>query len=111
MTTDLDKLDMKQLDALIAKATTVKSHLREKRRQELRADFERRAASEGFTLTDVVAATSRTKQRRAKYVHPTDPALTWTGLGRLPAWLKVLAADGDIERFRLGAGVTQRDAR
>ena len=99
--TDIDKLDVKQLDALIVKAQTAKAQLRERRRQELRAEFERRSASEGFTLTEVVSA-KRQPTRAAKYAHPTDPALTWTGLGRVPKWLTKLAGGEGIERFRVG---------
>lgn len=101
MSTDIDKLDVTQLDALIAKAQSAKAQLRERRRQDLRAEFERRAAAEGFTIAEIVAAKTA-KARSAKYAHPTDPSLTWSGLGRVPKWLTKLAGGEDIERFRIG---------
>lgn len=99
---DLDKLDAKQLEALIAKAETARAQLRERRRGELHADFERRAVAEGFTLEEITTSKRRAK-REPRYAHPTDGKLTWTGLGRMPAWLKKLAEGGDIEKYRTGA--------
>lgn len=98
---DLDNLDDKQLEALNAKVQAAKLQRRERRRQELRAEFERRSASEGFSLADIIAA-RRQATRAPKYAHPTDPTLTWTGLGRVPAWLTALAGEEGIERFRVG---------
>ena len=100
MTLDLDKLDIKGLDALIARAETAKQQLRERRRQALKAEFERRSASEGFTLDEIVATKAKAS-RTAKYVHPDDPSLTWSGLGRIPGWLRRLSGEESIERYRV----------
>jgi DNA-binding protein H-NS len=99
---NLDSLDSNQLDALIKRAETRKAHLRERLRLDLRGEFERRAAAEGFTLSDIVAGKAgKPANRRPAYVHPDDPSKTWSGLGRVPSWLKTIANDGDIERFRM----------
>ena len=60
------------------------------------------AREHGFTLSDIVAGSARTKAapKPAKYRHPENPAVTWSGRGQQPAWIKeALAARKSLEHF------------
>lgn len=64
------------------------------------------AASVGIPLSELTKALSEDKKPQpaklpAKYIHPTDPKLQWTGRGRKPQWIIDWLAGGrnlaDIE--------------
>lgn len=61
----------------------------EKRREALLA-AEATAEKYGFELRELLAEFRKPKQKRAtcaKYRHPEQPELTWTGMGRKPKWV------------------------
>ena len=84
-----------------------------KRKIEARIEFEarqnrkkaletlhRKATELGYDLKDLVKDELRDSSavidtaRKAKYVHPDDPNLTWSGRGRQPHWFKSLVRSG-----------------
>lgn len=87
---DLKRMTVSELDALIAKAQSVREETREKRRLELRSEFETRLKDEGFSAIEVLGAKVKPKPQPlpAKYADPADPSHTWSGKGRVPGWLQ-----------------------
>jgi DNA-binding protein H-NS len=90
MASDLKKLTVAELDALIEKAQTVREETRERRRIELKSELELRLKEEGFSAIEVLGAKVKPKPQQlpAKYADPTDASQTWSGKGRMPGWLQ-----------------------
>lgn len=93
---DLKRMTVSELDALIAKAQSVREETRERRRLEIKSEFEKRLKDEGFTAIEVLGAKVKPKPQPlpAKYADPADPSHTWSGKGRVPAWLQAQLDDG-----------------
>jgi DNA-binding protein H-NS len=100
--TDLKRMTVSELDALIAKAQTVREETREKRRLELKVEFEARLKDEGFSAIEVLGARLKPKPQPlpVKYADPADPSHTWSGKGRVPGWLQAnLDAGAALNKF------------
>lgn len=88
---DLDKLsreDLVQLRKDVDKAIT---SFDERRRQEALAAVEATAREMGFSLSELTQGHGAKKTKAVlppKYQHPENPAKTWSGRGRQPAWIK-----------------------
>lgn len=93
---DLKRMTVSELDALIAKAQSVREETREKRRLEIKSEFEKRLKEEGFSAIEVLGAKLKPKPQPlpAKYADPADPSHTWSGKGRVPGWLQAQLDDG-----------------
>lgn len=61
------------------------------------------ADSIGVPLDEILNTPTPKFTRPAKYRHPADPALTWTGSGRAPHWV--------IEWEAMGGGKSREDLR
>lgn len=101
MTVDeLHAMPIDQLAALIERAKSTHERRRAERRAALKREFEMKLKSEGFTLDEVLGdapkpvAKPKRKTMPPKYAHPDKPELTWSGLGRKPAWLQELLVEG-----------------
>ena len=102
MSRSLQGLTVDELDRLIAEAQVVREETREKRRKALRAEFEQRLRSEGFTAHEVLGARLKAQPDSLppRYADPADPSRTWSGKGRMPGWLQELADAGSpLENF------------
>jgi DNA-binding protein H-NS len=99
------KLDKMTKEDLAKEREAAKARLREiekaeaeydgRRLKELKAEIERMLAAEGYTLNDIVEGRNRAKRAPggaakapAKYRHPENHSLTWSGRGRQPGWYK-----------------------
>jgi len=53
-------------------------------------------AKHGFSLDELLNEAKSVKKpaRPAKYAHPEDPNVTWSGMGRQPGWIKEALAAG-----------------
>lgn len=94
--TDLNALsirDLKQLQKDVEKAI---ASYEERKKAEARAELEAKAKEMGYTLAELM--TLEVKKTRApvqaKYRHPENPALTWSGRGRKPQWFAEALAAG-----------------
>lgn len=99
---DLKRMTVSELDALIAKAQSVREETREKRRLEIKSEFETRLREEGFSAIEVLGAKLKPKPQPlpAKYADPADPSHTWSGKGRVPGWLQAkVDAGAPLARF------------
>ena len=86
----LERLDIKQLGELLAKAQTELASHERQGRTDLRAELERRVAAEGYKMADLFpelgagAASGARRKWPAKYRDPQNPEQVWSGIGRTP---------------------------
>lgn len=101
---DLKGLNVDQLSELVGKVQTEMASREKRRRQDLRAELERRVTAEGYKMGDIFpelgTSTSTGRRRRkmpAKYRNPQNPNETWTGIGRSPKWVQEILRERGIE--------------
>lgn len=94
---DLSKLSVEELQTLAQDIEQEIVTRREAERERVLTQMRELAGSLGMSLEDVL------KMERgkggggvvaAKYRHPEDPSLTWTGRGKRPAWVNEALASG-----------------
>lgn len=98
-------MTIKDLKKLRTRVDKVMSSKRDRARSELRERIAEIAQAAGFNLADIVGTKRNGRGRgassKAKYVHPKNPALIWSGRGRRPKWLaEKLKSGTSVERFR-----------
>ena len=74
-----------QLEKDVEKA--LRSYEKRKRDEALR-EMQLVAEKHGIALRDVIQGGSKQSVQVPKYRHPENPALTWSGRGRQPAWFR-----------------------
>ena len=86
---DWNALSLEELKDIQRKATKAIQTFEDRKKRAALAAVEAKASELGFTLKDLVgSAGPKTTKSPPKYVHPENPALTWTGRGRQPGWIK-----------------------
>ncbi|EEW24254.1 H-NS histone family protein [Rhodobacter ferrooxidans] len=77
--------DLKQLQKDVAKAI---SGFEDRKKAEARVALEARARELGFSLSDLAGVEVKATRNpaAAKYQHPENPSVTWSGRGRRPLW-------------------------
>lgn len=85
--------DLKKLQKDVAKAIAT---FEARKRKEARAKVEAVAQELGYSLEELTDGKVRKAKSvvAAKYRHPEDLSLTWSGRGRQPAWFKAALANG-----------------
>ena len=104
----LDKLSVNELMELRQRVDLMIVAKKDRKRAELKEKLANLAKEEGYSIAELYNGGSARKPGRparttglaAKYQHPDNPSMTWSGRGRKPNWVKDLG--GDIERFRVG---------
>lgn len=103
-----DEMDPSELEKARAEAqaqleaiSKAESASKGRKVKEMRASFEAMAAKEGMTLEEIMGGGGKAKRNTAgrakgpaRYRHPENDALTWTGRGRQPKWIKDHEASG-----------------
>lgn len=103
----LDQMSYAELKA-IAPMVAMKIAEREKQEREaVKAELAALAKSKGFEMDDLFGAGGKpAKEKKSvppKYRNPADSLQTWTGRGRMPAWMQdALAAGASKEDFLIG---------
>jgi len=92
---DLEALSLGELKKMQKDVAKAISTVEDRQKAEARAKVEALARELGYSLAELVG--SETKSSRAsvaaKYRHPENPAVTWSGRGRKPQWfVEALAA-------------------
>ena len=92
---DLEALTLSELKKMQKDVAKAISTYEDRQKAEARAKVEALARELGYSLTELVS--TETKSTRApaaaKYRHPENPSLTWSGRGRRPQWfVEALAA-------------------
>lgn len=102
----IDKLsldELKKLQTLVAKAI---DDFEVRQRNEALAAAEVAVKKFGYSLSELTGTTkpkSKPKAAPPKYRHPENPAVTWSGRGRQPGWIKEeLEAGKSLDDFAIG---------
>lgn len=88
---EMSLLQLKELEKELPKA--IKRAEAQERSAAVQA-VQKAAAEFGFSLDELTSDKPRKKVRKAKYAHPENPEITWSGFGRQPAWYKELIEAG-----------------
>ena len=92
---DLDRLSREELLQLRKDVDKALKDFETRRKQEAAAALEAKAKEMGFTLAELTGTSKRRKTATpAKYRHPENPELTWSGRGRQPRWIKEALDNG-----------------
>ena len=87
---DLDALSLSELKKMQKDVAKAISTFEDRQKGEARAKVEALARDLGYTLAELVGTEMKTSRApAAKYRHPENPALTWSGRGRKPQWFVV----------------------
>lgn len=98
----LSLTELKKMQKDIAKAITTYD---DRQKAEARAKVEAVARDLGYSLAELVGTHVKAPRARpdAKYRHPENPSLTWSGRGRRPKWfLDALASGNSVENMTIG---------
>ncbi|WP_299657188.1 H-NS histone family protein [uncultured Jannaschia sp.] len=96
---DLDSLSRDELKALQKDVNKAVENYDAKRKQEAQAAVEAQARELGFSLAELIDGSGKAGKKArtpqpAKYRHPENASLTWSGRGRQPGWIKEAIASG-----------------
>jgi DNA-binding protein H-NS len=85
---NLEAMSLKELRQLQKDLAKAISTYEERRKAEARAKLEAIAKEMGFSLADLIGIEVKAARAPAvaKYRHPENAALTWSGRGRKPQW-------------------------
>ena len=85
---NLEAMSLKELRKLQKDLAKVISTYEDRHKAEARAKLEAIAKEMGYALADLIGVEVKTTRApaAAKYRHPKNAALTWSGRGRKPQW-------------------------
>lgn len=86
---DLDELSLTELKALQKDITKAIEDFGDRKKTDALVALEAHAKALGYSLaelTGVKVRKTRAGAGTAKYKHPENPAITWSGQGRKPRW-------------------------
>ena len=93
---DLEALSLSELKRMQKDVAKAISTYQDRQKAEARVKVEAFARDLGYSLAELVGAETKTARApvAAKYRHPENPALTWSGRGRRPQWFVEALAGG-----------------
>ncbi|RBP84985.1 DNA-binding protein H-NS [Rhodobacter sp. 140A] len=97
---DLEALSLSELKKMQKDVAKAISTYEDRQKAEARAKVEAFARDLGYSLAELVGTETKSSRApaAAKYRHPVNPALTWSGRGRKPQWfVEALAAGKTAE--------------
>jgi DNA-binding protein H-NS len=85
---DLEALSLSELKKMQKDVAKAISTFKDRQKAETRAKVEAFARDLGYSLAELVGTETKSSRAPAvaKYRHPENPALTWSGRGRKPQW-------------------------
>ena len=85
---DLEALSLNELKKIQKDLAKAISTFEDRQKAEARAKVEVLARDLGYSLAELVGTETKSSRApaAAKYRHPENPALTWSGRGRKPQW-------------------------
>ncbi|MDP5309186.1 H-NS histone family protein [Paracoccus spongiarum] len=85
---DLETLSLGELKKMQKDVSKAISSYEDRQKAEARAKVEALARDLGYSLAELVGTETKSSRApaKAKYRHPENPALTWSGRGRKPQW-------------------------
>jgi DNA-binding protein H-NS len=99
----LEKMSLKDLKVLRNKVEKAIRSRHDRERAELRTRMKQMAEHAGFSLSDLFGGKAGKRGPvSAKFAHPDNPSLTWSGRGRMPKWLsEKVKAGASPQDFRI----------
>lgn len=95
---NLDELSLKELKKLERDVSAAIASYETRVKAQALAELDAKARELGFSLAELTGAAVTVKGKRApataKYANPANPAETWSGRGRKPAWFAAALAAG-----------------
>jgi DNA-binding protein H-NS len=98
---NLDELSIDELIKLQGRIANEIKQRKSRQKKEVLGKLKAIAAASGYTLEELVAASASAgrdekavRSGAAKYRHPSDPSLSWTGRGKRPRWVGECLAQG-----------------
>jgi DNA-binding protein H-NS len=93
---NLEAMSIKELQQLQKDLAKAISTYEDRHKAEARAKLEAIAKEMGYSLADLIGDKVKTTRAPAvaKYRHPENSALTWSGRGRKPHWFVDALVDG-----------------
>lgn len=87
---DLNSLTRNELETLKKDVEKALKTVETRQRKQAREAAEAKAREMGFSLDELLGQPKKSSKTPLppKYRHPENPALTWSGRGRQPAWFK-----------------------
>ena len=82
---DMDRDELVQLEKDVQRAIR---DYEKRRREEALVEMEKVTQKYGVSMRDLVQPGKGKTARPAKFRHPENPDLTWSGRGRQPTWFK-----------------------
>lgn len=104
---DLAEFSIAELNKLLSDIPKEISRREKGEKARVRKELEAFAAAQGYSLEELLGDAGATAKRAgkpvvAKYRHPDEPSLTWSGRGRQPKWIaEFLAKGGKIESLAI----------
>ena len=85
---DLEALSLGELKKMQKDVAKAISTFEDRQKAEARAKVEALARELGYSLAELLGTDTKSARApaAAKYRHPENPALTWSGRGRKPQW-------------------------
>jgi DNA-binding protein H-NS len=102
---DLGALSLSELKKMQKDVSKAISSYEDRQKAEARAKVEALARDLGYSLAELVGTETKSSRApaAAKYRHPENPALTWSGRGRKPQWfVDALAAGKTASELEIG---------
>ena len=93
---DLNSMSLDELRKLQKNVSKAIDGYEDKQRKAALAAAEAAARENGFSLAELTGMAPKKSKAvsPAKYRHPENPEMTWTGRGRQPDWMKDALASG-----------------
>jgi DNA-binding protein H-NS len=93
---DLETLTLGELKKMQKDVAKAISTYEDRQKAEARAKVEALARDLGYSLAELVGTETKVARApaAAKYRHPENPAVTWSGRGRKPQWFVDALAGG-----------------
>lgn len=93
---NLEAMSLKELRQLQKDLAQAISTQQDRHKAEARAKLEAIAKEMGYSLADLIGVEVKTTRAPAgaKYRHPENAALTWSGRGRKPQWIVAALTSG-----------------
>lgn len=95
---DLEKLSLEELKSLKKDVEKAIASFKGRQRAEALKEMQAVAARHGMSVDEIIGGKGQKAKSKSKapprYRNPADPAQTWSGRGRQPAWFKAAIAKG-----------------
>ena len=102
---NLEAMSLKELRQLQKDLAKAISTYEDRHKAQARTKLEAIAKEMGYSLADLIGVEGKTTRAPAvaKYRHPDNAALTWSGRGRKPQWfVEALAAGKSADDLAIG---------